>query len=1107
MPGHGVRADSDGVRLLPKEIARFLNSQDWLFGASVADKPRVVKRRLNIEPLESRRMMDAAAAASLVNPLWFQNVAGASDPAHVGTANWSAESLGPSTVQSTAASTTSQDVYDWIVQFDTASLGNIASVAQTASLLVGGGAEFQVLEGLGLTGMVLVRSSGESLDAVEQWLGSNVNVASFERDAFDQIQSVPSDPQYNQLWGMTSIDAPGAWNTTTGSSSVVVAVIDTGVDYNHRDLAANIWTNPGEIAGNGVDDDRNGFVDDIHGYDFANNDGNPMDDNGHGTHVSGTIAAVANNGQGVAGVNWSSSVMALKFLGSDGSGYLSDAIRAVNYATMMRTQYGVNVRVMNNSWGGGEYSAALESAIRASGNADILFVAAAGNDGTNNDANPQYPANYNPPNVISVAAVDQNDRLASFSCYGATTVDVAAPGVSIYSTTPGNRYAIYSGTSMATPFVTGVAALAWAADPTASVAEVRNAIIAGADRVASLSGKVASGVLNARTTLALLDQPAPSGPSIGAVVASPNSVSIGNAAVLTASGVAASGGTVTNVSFYLDGNNNRQYDSSDQLLGWTGAVANGQASVTINSSNVGAGSHSIIARAQDNHGAWSSCVATTLTVLQGDDHGNNAASATTVAAPSTTAGVIGVNGDVDWFKFQATAGKAYVFTVQLGTLQDSVLTLCDSNGTTQLAFNDDSGSSAASQITWTAPTSGVYYLAVGAYGNAYTGTYSLSVQGSNAAPTLATIADQTLPYGQTTLVVNLRASDPDGDSLTYTAHAMTVDQMSQKAFSLDQQLGLHTFPDGKYYYNYRGAGERYLLGNGNVMYFIRPNGSLYRWGGSIAGSTLVDTLSPAYYANPALLHSARTPSLTSISSASVETSISGDTLTVTRSPGFTGVIHVQVTVSDGDKSDSQVFAVSDSLAQTAYDLDRQLGLHKFLNGKYYGNLRGVGEKYMLGNGNLMYFIRPDGSLYRWGGSIGRSPLVATLSPAYWSNPTLLHDAQPPTSASMAAVPLTSQSVESATTAWAASDLGPAPADSLTSSVATDDVAQRLRASLHDEVLAQLAAVGLGSSGSIAWDHQAADTLVGSLMEARPSHDDDDAVDLVFGSLAGRPVSG
>ena len=214
-----------------------------------------------------------------------------------------------------------------------------------------------------------------------------------------------------------------------------------------------------------------------------------MDDNGHGTHVSGTIAAVGNNSLGVAGVNWSASIMALKFMDSTGSGYLSDAIRAINYATMERTQYGVNVRVINASWGGGGFSAAMQTAIQAAGDAGILFVAAAGNSGTNNDVTAQYPANYTPANVISVAATDQNDQLASFSCYGATTVDLAAPGVSIYSTLPNNRYGYYSGTSMATPMVSGVAALAWAYDPKATVADIRNAILQGVDHVSSLAAR------------------------------------------------------------------------------------------------------------------------------------------------------------------------------------------------------------------------------------------------------------------------------------------------------------------------------------------------------------------------------------------------------------------------------------------------------------------------------------------------------------------------------------------------------------------------------------------------------------------------------------------
>ena len=404
-------------------------------------------------------------------------------------ATWTAESITPSTSVNSGSVNSQANVYDWIVQFNTNDLGGITQLAQTASLLAGGGINFQIIRGLGLEGQELVRSMGSSMDAVEQWFSHDTYISTFEQDAFRQDDAIANDPSMSQLWGMTKIDAPDAWNITTGATGanrVVVAVIDTGVDYTHPDLAANIWTNTAEIAGNGVDDDHDGFVDDVHGYNFVSNNGNPMDDNGHGTHVSGTIAAVGNNSLGVAGVNWSASIMALKFMDSTGSGYLSDAIRAINYATMERTQYGVNVRVINASWGGGGFSSAMQTAIQAANDAGIMFVAAAGNSGTNNDVTAQYPANYTPPNVISVAASDQNDQLASFSCYGASTVDLAAPGVSIYSTLPNNRYGYYSGTSMATPMVSGVAALAWAYNPNASVADIRNAILQGVDKISSL---------------------------------------------------------------------------------------------------------------------------------------------------------------------------------------------------------------------------------------------------------------------------------------------------------------------------------------------------------------------------------------------------------------------------------------------------------------------------------------------------------------------------------------------------------------------------------------------------------------------------------------------
>ena len=364
-------------------------------------------------------------------------------------------------------------------------------------------------------GEVLVRSYGATAAQATAALQSDRQIAWFEADSLKQIDAaVPNDTQFSQQWALDNtgqnggtpgddIDATQAWNITTGSRNVVVAVIDSGVDYTDPDLAANIWTNPN--AG------QDGFSGDVHGYNFVANNGNPMDDNGHGTFVAGEIGAVGNNGLGVTGVNWNVTIMPLKFLDANGGGYTSDAIRAINYATMERTEYGVNVRVINASWSSSQSDPGLNAAIQAAGNAGILFVAAAGNSASNNDVTPQYPANSGLANVVSVAASDSSDQLATFSDYGANTVNLAAPGVDIYSTLPGGKYGYLSGTSMATPEVAGVAALAWAADPNATVAQVRSALLQGVDKIPALAGKVSSGgCLNAYNTLKLLATPADS---------------------------------------------------------------------------------------------------------------------------------------------------------------------------------------------------------------------------------------------------------------------------------------------------------------------------------------------------------------------------------------------------------------------------------------------------------------------------------------------------------------------------------------------------------------------------------------------------------------------
>src|SRR5262245_30191515 len=315
------------------------------------------------------------------------------------------------------------------------------------------------------------------------------------------VENTPNDTKYadGTLWAMNNtgqsggtadadIDAPEAWDIATGGSTVV-AVIDTGVDYNHPDLAANIWTNAAEATGiAGVDDDGNGFVDDIHGWDFVNNDNNPMDDHSHGTHVSGTIGAIGNNGVGVVGVNWNVKIMPLKFLNAQGSGTTANAILALQYAVAN------GAKISNHSYGDNTFSQANLDAIQAAGAAGHLVVAAAGNGNffgfpINNDTTPFYPASYQPSadNLIAVAATDRTDHFASFSNYGATSVDLAAPGVSIYSTMPNNSYGFKDGTSMAAPHVTGAAALVWSAFPNLTVQQVKQRLLDNTDPIGNLN--------------------------------------------------------------------------------------------------------------------------------------------------------------------------------------------------------------------------------------------------------------------------------------------------------------------------------------------------------------------------------------------------------------------------------------------------------------------------------------------------------------------------------------------------------------------------------------------------------------------------------------------
>jgi len=343
------------------------------------------------------------------------------------------------------------------------------------------------------------------------------NIAFIEPDYRLYANILPNDPSFSNQWGLhntgqtggsedADIDAPEAWDLSTGDASTVIALIDTGADISHSDLADNIWTNPGEVPNDGIDNDGNGYIDDITGWDFFHNDNtlfDPSDGDDHGTHVAGIMAAKGHNATGVAGLNWSGKIMVIKFLGPKG-GFTSDAIKAIEYASEK------GAKIINASWGGGGFSQSLKDAIALYNN---LFVAAAGNNAINTDSSPHYPSNYTLANIISVAASNDQDNLASFSNWGATSVDLAAPGQTILSTTPGNSYSYFSGTSMAAPFVSGVCGLLYSLYPNSSALQIKAMVLDYTDPLASLNGKVLTGGrLNAHNALSGILPPQPPPP-------------------------------------------------------------------------------------------------------------------------------------------------------------------------------------------------------------------------------------------------------------------------------------------------------------------------------------------------------------------------------------------------------------------------------------------------------------------------------------------------------------------------------------------------------------------------------------------------------------------
>jgi subtilisin family serine protease len=698
-----------------------------------------------------------------------------------------------------APAATASTKVELLVQFD----AKATDAQKAAAINSVGGKSLETVRaaGDGHGDLILISVSSNAADKVIEALSHNPAITFAEQNWGVAVQATPNDPYYTggNLWGMygdqTSpsnvygSQAGEAWaNDKLGSTTIVIGDIDTGIDYTHQDLYLNIWLNQNELpayafvdtdsdgmitfrdlnqaanssfvtdnnvngridAGdllndaryeNGADNDGNGYVDDLIGWDFVNNDNDPYDDNGHGTHTTGTIGATGFDGSGVIGVSPNVQIVALKFLSSSGSGSTSGAIKAQDYYTAAAVANpAANFIATSNSWGGGGYSQALYDSIVAAARKDILFVAAAGNNSSNNDSTGNYPSNYSTlsavgfESVIAVAALQSNGALASYSNYGALTVDLGAPGSGIYSTVPGGGYASYSGTSMATPHVAGALALFAAAHPDLTAEELRTALLSTTVATSSLAGKtVTGGRLDVWAMFgAFVVDPNPKA-SISTLTSSVTEGNSGSALVTFTVTLNQALASTATIDWSLAGSGSSPASADD----FTGALSGtltfdpGVLTRTIEISVAGDVARELdeqftITLSNPSAGLSFGQSASSVTIVNDDDDYAFDATTTgalTIGGPAST-GVIDYSGDADAFSVTLTAGVTYTFAELSTSSLDPFLYLYDSSFRL-LASNDDANGTLNSQITFTATQSGTYYLGAKGYSSS-TGSYSLT---------------------------------------------------------------------------------------------------------------------------------------------------------------------------------------------------------------------------------------------------------------------------------------------------------------------------------------------------------------------------------------------